>query len=534
MRTRVTLAPGSAILAALVLIVAGCTGGAQLAGIERLLPGLAPAQYVPNEVLVKFNPGADVSAALASIGGAQAAVIPKLDVRVVRLAGRTVDAALAVLRQRADVYYAEPNYLMFVPEEGRPSPEPPQPSPTRTAQVSPMLVTNDPAYPAKLWGLVKIGAPAAWDVTTGGSNVVVAVLDDGVDATHPDLSAKMLAGADCTSGTCFAGQSPGAQTHGTHVAGTAAAIGNNSIGIVGVAFSTATSILPVKVLGPSGGTSAGIAAGIVWARDQIIALNRRGVLNMSLGGPGYSQVLQDAVQFAVASPSILIVAAMGNDYKRWGTVFPAALPGVMAVGATDGNDAKADFSNTGAHISVTAPGRDVYSTLTGGAYGYFSGTSMASPHVAGLAALVWSANSTFTNYQVRRAIEVSSVDLGAGGWDEAFGWGRINAAAAVVTTPPDFYGCGQVVVQNGTAVPQGAADVIVSSGAIRRTARTATSTGPTSTLGATVFDFLPQGTYSVTASKTVSGTAYTGSGTITIPSGAPTTCGTTTITIPVP
>lgn len=490
----------------LATLVAGCSIGAQTVGLPGLPPGgAAMAPHVPGEVIVRVMPSANRAEVASSVGAVVLGEIPRLGILRLRLAGGgSVADAIRALQGRADVLYAEPNYLAGV-----------------------LLVPNDPAYPAKLWGLVKIGAASAWDTTTGGSNVVVAVLDTGVDAAHPDLSGKMLLGANCLTLPCAPGGAGDVHGHGTHVAGTAAALGNNSIGIAGVAFSSATQILPVKVLSDDGsGSSAGIAAGIVWATNAIVGVGKKGIINMSLGGFGYSQAMQDAVAYAIGAGggSVLVVAAMGNEFKRYGIVYPAALTGVMAAGATDGNDAKVDFSNTGLHISVGAPGRDVYSTIPGGAYAYYSGTSMASPHVAGLAALVWSAFPGFNNYQVRRKIEATAADLGAPGWDEAFGWGRINAAAAVIgAAPAPYYGCAAVTVRTAGSTPQPGSDVVVTSGSIRRTTKTDTA-------GLAVLDFLPAGTYSVTASKVIGGTGYYGTGSLVVAATGP-ICSGTTITM---
>lgn len=522
-----------ALLAAVAVAVTGCSSGAQMAGVTPGSPStdsdLPP--HVTGEILVKFHPGADTTAALAAAGATVLYRIPRIDVWVLRLSGgRSIIEAAKTLQQRQDVWYAEPNYLALVPETSRPGSDPtgllPALKPPTTA-----LTPNDPAYPAKLWGLVKINAASAWDVTTGGSNVVIAVLDTGVDATHPDLSGKVLTGANCLSGTCISGGTSDGHGHGTHVAGTAGALGNNGVGVIGVAFNSATQILPVKVLSDSGsGSFAGIAAGIAWAADTITAMGKKGVLNMSLGGFGYSQSLQDAVVYAlgVANGSILVVAAMGNEFKRWGTTFPAALPGVMAVGATDGNDNKVDFSNMGPHISVTAPGRDIYSSLPGSTYAYFSGTSMASPHVTGLAALVWSANPGFNNYQVRRAVEVGATDRGTSGWDEVFGWGRINALSAVTTVPAPYYGCANVAVQTAGPTTQPNSDVVLTGVGIKRTART-DATGPTSN---TFFDWLPAGTYTVTASRVIGGIGNYGTATVTfVATMNPNACSSVTITM---
>ncbi len=525
--------------AMIVLVLAGalasCSGGAQTVGIPSLPPSdPTAAPHAPGEVVVRVMPNADRAAVASSVGGSIVAEIPRIDVLLLRLSGgRSIVDAIRTLQGRVDVLYAEPNYLAFVPEDGRPTPEPRGQLPSLNPEPGIRFVPNDPAYPAKLWGLVKIGAATAWDTTTGAANVVVAVLDTGAEAAHPDLTGKVLAGANCLTGTCTPGGTADGNGHGTHVSGTTAALGNNGTGIVGVAFNAATQILPVKVLSDVGsGSFAGIAAGIIWAADTINGMGKRGVLNMSLGGSGYSQALQDAVAYAngVGGGAILVVVAMGNEFKRFATTYPAALTGVMAVGATDGNDNRVDFSNPGPHISVSAPGRDVYSTIPGATYAYFSGTSMASPHVAGLAALVWSANPTFTNYQVRRKIEVSATDLGSPGWDESFGWGRISAPPAVTGgAPAPFYGCALITAQTAGPTLQAGADVVLTLGGMRRTTKTAA--GPPGANGVAIFDFLPSGTYAVTASKIIGGTGNSGAGSVLVPATGPTSCGSTTITM---
>lgn len=515
----------------LAIILTGCTMGAQSVGLPGLPSSDASlAPHMSGEVLVRIMPGADKRGVAQSVSATIIGEISRLDVVRLRLSdGRPIVDAIRGLKQRPDVLYAEPNYIAAVPEQARPTAEPLGRLPPISLPGGPrlLLTPNDPAFPTKLWGLVKIGAPVAWDTTTGASNVVIAVLDTGVDSGHPDLAAKVLPGSNCVTPPCTPGGSADDNGHGTHVSGTAAALGNNSTGITGVAFNAATQILPIKVVDSAGsGTFAGIAAGIIKAADDINGIGKKGVINMSLGGFGYSQTLQDAIEYATAlsGGSILVVASSGNEFKRWATHYPAALMGVMAVGATDGNDAKVNFSNPGPHLSVAAPGQDVYSTLPGSSYAYFSGTSMASPHVAGLAALVWSQNPGFTNYQVRRAIEVSATDLGAAGWDESFGWGRINAASAVTTVPPAFYGCAVITVQTAPSTAQPGADVIMSVGGTRRTSQTNSS-------GQVRFDFIPFASYAVTASKVISGTGNFGSTTVVVSAPGPTACATATITI---
>src|SRR5437016_2385631 len=250
----------------------------------------------------------------------------------------------------------------------------------------------------------------------------------------------MLIGTNCVA--------PGGVTdddngHGTHVAGIAAAIGDNGIGIAGIAW--AASILPIKVLDASGsGTNANVACGIQAGAD-FAASNpgMRVVENLSLGGPAYSQVIKDAVDSALQS-NVLVIAAAGNDGKAT-VLFPAGYPGVMAVGATTPANERATFSTYGSHLSVVAPGVDIYSTYLSGNFKYLSGTSMAAPHVSGTAALVRALNTSMTPAQVRTQIEQTATRLGGSGFNPQFGWGLVNAAATVTGTPvTSNYGTVQV------------------------------------------------------------------------------------------
>jgi subtilisin family serine protease len=212
------------------------------------------------------------------------------------------------------------------------------------------------------------------------------------------------------------------QGHGTHVAGTIGA-GRGNGGVVGVA--PGVSLLAVKVLGGDGsGTNESVANGIVYAADQKVD-----VISMSLGGPGKSRVIEDAVKYAIGK-GVLVVAAMGNENTE-SPSYPAAIPGVMAIGATTNRDIRSPFSNYGKHISVSAPGSDILSTMPGGRYEALSGTSMATPHVSGLAALVKSAFPDLSAAELRTRIERSADDLGDRGFDKYFGIGRINARRAV-------------------------------------------------------------------------------------------------------
>jgi subtilisin family serine protease len=215
--------------------------------------------------------------------------------------------------------------------------------------------------------------------------------------------------------------------HGTHVAGIAAAVSNNDLGITGVSWGA--KIMPLKMLNASGtGTTFNLAKAIYFAVD-----NGAQVINMSLGascGSGWPEV-EDAVDYAVAK-GVLLIAAAGNNQPY---VFcPAAIADVVAVGATSATDVRASFSNYGPELEVVAPGVDIYSTLVGGGYGTTNGTSMAAPFVAGLAALLRSSDPALTAGDVTTVIQNTSDDLGSPGWDPLYGHGRINAWRALAAT----------------------------------------------------------------------------------------------------
>jgi len=268
--------------------------------------------------------------------------------------------------------------------------------------------------------------PDAWSLETGSADVVIAVIDTGVSASHPDLVPKLVAGWNTTANSSNSDDSF-LISHGSHCAGIAAAASNNGLGIAGVSWGAR--IMPVKVLNfLGGGTELDIADGIMWAADHGADIG-----SMSIGYPGATSVLEDAVNYA-ADLGMVLVAATGNTAGA-AISAPAKYPAVIAVGATDNTDTIASFTSTGPEMSVTAPGVDVYSCwdilFSSNTYTYQSGTSMACPHVAGLAALILSANPTLDAQGVRQILEATAVDLGARGFDPIYGWGRVDAFGAV-------------------------------------------------------------------------------------------------------
>lgn len=367
--------------------------------------------FVEGEILVKFKPGISNAGAQGSLRteGLQALeVVPYSDVlRVQVLPGQELETANELLA-RGDIEFAEPNYIAYALD----------------------TVPNDSFYSFQ-WGLSKIAAPAAWDITTG-SNIIVAVVDTGIDLSHPDFNCpgKLVEGKNFVNLQAPPDDGNG---HGSHVAGIAGACSNNSLGVTGLAWGA--QLMPVKVLDDGGsGTYANVAAGIRYATD-----NGARIINLSLGGPADSSTVKEAAQYAY-DRGALVVAAAGNcavgGLNCGGQInpdiYPAAYDTTMAVAATDESDYRASFSEYRPYVEIAAPGVSIYSTSKNDGYTWLSGTSMASPHVAGLAALIWSVDPSLSRDKVRSIIQLSADDLSPAGRDIYSGYGRINAGKALL------------------------------------------------------------------------------------------------------
>ena len=336
---------------------------------------------------------------------------------VLRVAPGRVPAVIAALKRHPQLRYAEPNFILH-------------------AAAGP----NDPSY-SQLWGLKNTGqnvngtagtagadieAEPAWAVTTGTAGVVVGIVDTGIDYTHPDLAANAWGNpggiGGCPGGSH--GYNAILQTcdplddndHGSHVAGTIGAVGNNGSGVVGVNWTS--NLMGLKFLDKKGsGTTANAIAAIDFAvKAKQAGVNVR-VLNSSWGGEGFSQGLLDEINAAGAN-DILFVAAAGNKASNvdsspyYPCSYGASASNLLCVAATDQNDNRASFSNYGAlSVHLGAPGTNILSTIVGGSYAYFNGTSMATPHVTGAAALLLSApgQGSLTVGQVKNAI-LNNVD----------------------------------------------------------------------------------------------------------------------------
>ena len=389
-----------------------------------LVPGasLAAEQTVPGEILVKFIPktsGAVIDSLASSVGGKVADTFPgDPDLRLLSLADPNgVPAAIASLSTHAEVRYAEPNYVYHV-----------------------VVIPNDPSFNV-LWGLQNTGqsggvpgadidATDAWDLWTGNPTVVEGSIDTGINLTHPDLAGNIWTNpgevpnngidddnngyVDDVNGWNFINNSSNPSDdyeHGSHTSGTVGAVGNNSTGVTGVNW--AIQMMAVKVCNQYGSCpNSAIIKGIDYATN-----NHAFVTNNSYGGGGYSQAMYDAISRADAAGSLFVAAAGNNGSNNDASPFyPASynLPNIIAVAATDRYDNRASFSNYGAtSVDLGAPGVDIYSTELGTSYGYLSGTSMATPHVTGVAALLKGYNTTLTHSQVKSLIMDHTRPIGA-------------------------------------------------------------------------------------------------------------------------
>lgn len=377
-----------------------------------IVPALATDEFVPGEVLVKFRPGtpaSEVAAAHRQAGGESRETIPGIDVQVVRVPPGRERAAAETYRRNPNVAFAEVNGFY--------------------SAIQASWTPNDPLY-SQQWQYPKIQAPEAWAVITGSASVAIAILDTGIDQSHEDLRYKIVKNINFTSSKTVDDK----YGHGTHVAGSAAAATNNGLGVAGTCPNCV--LYNVKVLEDNGsGSWSAIANGIIWAANSGAK-----VINMSLGGSSPSSTVESAVNYAWGK-GVVLVAAAGNSGSDLPT-YPAYYSNVIAVAATDQNDNKASFSNYGTWVDIAAPGVSILSTAPdhpnriwgkGVKYGTLSGTSMASPHVAGTAGLVWSTgacdNDPSPNTCVRSRIENGADKiLGTGNYWSS---GRLNAYNAV-------------------------------------------------------------------------------------------------------
>jgi thermitase len=406
--------------------IAGIVAGALLAVLLfAAAASAAPAsaaRYDADTLIVRYRDhaaGAQRSLAARTAGVLQTlGRISGVGAQLVRVSGDPAKAAARLNRSSA-VDYAEPNYIYH-------------------ATATP----NDPLF-GQLYGLQSISAPAGWDAaglgafpSTGGAKI--GIVDTGIDAAHEDLAGGKV--VDCAGVKSFGidvlgilrllddpslvpGRCADDNGHGTHVAGTAAALAGNGRGIAGVAFNSPLAIC--KALDSSGaGSLAAIANCIAYLSGQGAK-----VISMSIGSTASSQTLADAVANA-SNAGALLVAAAGNDGNATPN-YPAAYPQVVSVAAVDRSGAHAPFSTANADVEVAAPGVDILSSWNDGGYRTLSGTSMATPHVAGVAAVIAARYPAGGPAAWRARLDRGVDDLGPRGRDAQFGFGRVNLAKAL-------------------------------------------------------------------------------------------------------
>jgi subtilisin family serine protease/subtilisin-like proprotein convertase family protein len=388
--------------------------------VAPLQPAIDHAIYDPTHILVKWRDRLGHSTKYTQASEALGNGLYRLTLK----SGISVPQAMSGLRAGGGTTVVQPDYVVSISR-----------------------MPDDPSI-GTLWGLdntgqsggtanADINAPEAWNTSTGSRHTVVAVVDTGVDYRHPDLAANMWhnprGSADGLYGWNFINNSGNVMDdngHGTHVAGTIGAVGNNGIGVAGVDWNTR--IMALKFLD---GTGSGYLSNAVKAINYAVA-HGANVINASFGGGGYDAAMATAIANAKAH-GVIVVAAAGNDATNNDSSpeYPASYSGdnAIAVAATDRNDRLAKFSNYGPNsVDIAAPGVSIYSTLPGGKYGTYSGTSMAAPHVTGAIALIWDAHPTWNYRQVVIAILHSTDSLSSLSGKTAHG--RLDVAAAIAYT----------------------------------------------------------------------------------------------------
>lgn len=354
------------------------------------------ASWAPNRLLVMPNAG--LSSAefdkLLKPHGAKARRVGKSDLHIIDLPGQVPETAvLALLKHNPNLKFVELDQRLPL-----------------------ALVPNDP-YNGSEWHLAKINAGAAWD-RTQGAGVTIAILDTGVLSAHPDLAPNIVPGWNFYDNNADTSDVVG---HGTAVAGTAAAATNNGLGVASVAG--AARIMPIRISDTTGyAFYSTVAQGITFAADKQVR-----VANVSFVGLAKSASVISAAQYMKSKDGLVVVSAGNNGIDEAITPTSSMIP----VSATDSNDARASWSSYGNFVAVAAPGTAIWTTNRSGSYSQWQGTSFASPVVAGVVALMMSANPALSSAQIESLLYSTAVDLGVAGRDSSFGYGRIQAAAAV-------------------------------------------------------------------------------------------------------
>ena len=372
--------------------------------------GTSVDDYLPDSIVVRATSSADVDGIAKIVDG-------KIQ-HSFRMNGnnylniklpeeKSIEEALALLNNKPGIVYSEPNYIL-----------------------QPQFIPSDPLYSTNQWGPQLTNCPKAWDIEQGKEYVNLTVIDTGVDF-HQEFRQRMVPGWDFVNDVPAAPyQSIDDNGHGTHVAGIAAAGGNDHIGVAGVAWNVG--IKPLKVCGGRGCATYATSEAMRYAADN--QEGKRIVINMSIGGPIYTRISQDATAY-VHKKNVVFVVATGNNSK-YDVNFPAGYSGIIGVGCTTAEDKLVYFSSKGQAVSVCAPGTDILSCAhnTWSGYVSFSGTSMASPFTAGYACLVVSANPYLTPAEVKEILEQTADPIEGDKpftWTPEHGWGRINVGNGV-------------------------------------------------------------------------------------------------------
>jgi len=422
------------IIAIIAIVFTGCT---QFSGtdISTILPEAEETAYVQcgeyeviaNRLLVGYENIEALNMIANKLGAQVLVTMPEIKAAALKIPG-DVQTTIEKLKGKniEGIRYVEPSYKRELIEPA-----------VQENVLNQSRDPNDPFYPY-LWGAKKINAEAVWNMGYTGEGVVVAVCDGGSDSSHPDLAGQYVTGYLApTDQEIPAGTSVPYGSHGTHVSGTIAAVMGNGVGIAGVAPDS--KIMPIPIFAPSFIGDGFVTAGWIWAVNHGAK-----ILQNSWGGPGYSHTLKAGIDYAIENGAIVVVST-GNTHlvENWG--FPNTAPGVIGVGASTVKDLLTEFSSRGDSVSVVAPGESILSTigmddtatLQGGLpYSFYNGTSMASPHVSGLAALLYQKYPDATPYEMRKLIEDSAVDMDVPGYDENTGYGRIDALAAIQAEMP--------------------------------------------------------------------------------------------------
>jgi thermitase len=359
------------------------------------------SHYRKNEVAVKFKISPTKQSLDRMVNEINGRNLKKLNSTIIFQSYKlTTSELIEFFKGQATVEYAEPNYLYLQNQIDLP---------------------NDLLYQEQYqWNFPVIRTEGGWNITKGMEDTVIAVVDTGVDLDHPDLRKRLTNGYNVIEDNDFPDDDNG---HGTHVSGIIASETNNREGVAGITWYN--KIMPIKAVGVEGyGTSFDIAKGIIWAVDH-----GADVINMSLGNYQTSSLLEEAIHYAY-NQNVVLIAAAGNENTSRPS-FPASYPQVLSVAAIDYTGGRASFSNYGDYIDVTAPGYQIASTYFNQQYASLSGTSMASPHVAGLAGLILSVNPNLKNREVMDIIENTTYDLGVPGKDIDFGNGLIDVQRAL-------------------------------------------------------------------------------------------------------